>query len=287
MADSRYIVTVTAANFEQVVLEGSRSRPVLVDFWADWCAPCRQLMPILARLAEEFAGGFILAKIDTEAEQELAAQFGIRSLPTVQLFKDGRAVDQFMGALPEGEIRDFLKRHIESESDRLLAKAERLMNAGDTTTASGLIEKARSENPNNDRLFVADIQLKAAEGDMSAAAEMLERTPLTLANDPQIAVLRGRLGFAASLEGAPSADECVRLLDTDPNDSDSRYKLAAHQVIQGDYQPALDNLLELMRKDRAYGDDAARKGILMIFDLLGGEGDLVSAYRAKLSRALY
>jgi putative thioredoxin len=120
MADSPYIVTLTAANFEAVVIDGSFDRPVLVDFWADWCAPCRMLMPILAKLVDEYRGRFILAKLNTEEEQALAAQFGIRSLPTVQLFKDGRPVDQFMGALPEAQVREFLDRHVTSQKLRAL-----------------------------------------------------------------------------------------------------------------------------------------------------------------------
>jgi putative thioredoxin len=287
MADSPYVVTVTTANFEQVVLEGSRKQPVLVDFWADWCAPCRQLMPILAKLADEFRGAFILAKIDTEAEQALAAHFGIRSLPTVQIFKDSRPVDQFMGALPEGQVREFLLRHIERETDRLLARVEHELAAGNLAAASKLIDKARAEDPDDDRLFIAEVRLKAAQGDTAGAGEMLERVPLSLAADPQIAALRGQLGFAAALLEAPSAAECAARLETDPNDSDARYKLALHQVIAGDYHSGLENLLTLMQKDRAYGDDAARKGMLIVFDLLGGDGELVSAYRAKLARSLY
>jgi putative thioredoxin len=287
MANSPYVVTVTAANFEQVVLEGSREHPVLVDFWADWCAPCRQLMPILARLADEFAGAFILAKVDTEAEQELAAHFGIRSLPTVQLFKQGQPVDQFMGALPEAQIRDFLNRHIERQSDRLVVEALDRLAAGDLDGGARLIDAARAEDPDNSRLFIAEVQLKAARGDTKGAVELLEHTPLELAADPQIAALRGRLYFASAVAEAATANECADRLAADPDDSEARYQLAAHKVVAGDYQAALDLLLALMQRDRGYGDDAARKAVLMVFDLLGGEGDLVAAYRPKLARLLY
>jgi putative thioredoxin len=286
MADSPHVVNVTEANFEQVVVAGSAQRPVLVDFWADWCAPCRQLMPTLARLADEYGGAFLLAKVDTEAEQALAAAFGIRSLPTVQLFKDGRPVDQFMGALPEGQIREFLGRHIESESDRRLAAAAERMASGELDAAAALIAEVRAADPDNAKLFNAEVQLAMARGDHQAATELLERTPIELANDPELARLRGRLAFASAAVDAPPQAECESRLAADPTDSEARYSLAARQVLAGDYQGALDNLLALMQRDRGYGDDAARKGILMVFDLLGDDA-LVPTYRAKLSRLLY
>jgi len=287
MADSPYIVNLTAANFQQVLLEDSFQRPVLVDFWADWCAPCRQLMPILTKLADELKGQFILAKLDTEAEPEVAAQFGIRSLPTVQLFKDGRPVDQFMGALPESQVREFLSRHIARASDRLLDQARGLLAAGDIAGAERVIEQARNEDPDNSRVFIAEVQLKAATGDADGALALLEHTPVDLIDDPELAAIRGQLGFASALSGAPDAATLVQRLEANPNDSEARYQLAAHQVMGSDYEAALENLLTLLKKDRAFGDDAARKGMVAIFDLLGGSGELVSRYRAKMLSSLY
>lgn len=287
MTDSAHIAAVTAADFEQIVIQGSFERPVLVDFWADWCAPCRQLMPILSRLAEEFKGQFFLAKVDTEAEQALAAQFGIRSLPTVQLFKDGQAVDQFMGALPEGQIREFLLRHISRASDRLLDQARQAMADGDLSAATTLIERAERDDPDNSRIFIAKVQLKAAEGDAQGALELLEHTPLDLATDPDLAALRGRLAFSAAVTGAPPADALKATLEANLRDPEARYQLAAYQVLSGDNEAALENLLTLLKQDRQYGDDAARKGMVAIFDLLGGSGELVSRYRAKMLSSLY
>ncbi|MFD2113702.1 thioredoxin [Thiorhodococcus fuscus] len=287
MTHSPNVVIVTAENFQSIVLDGSFDRPVLVDFWAEWCAPCRMLMPLLAKLADEYGGRFLLAKVNTEEEQALAAQFGIRSLPTVQLFREGRAVDQFMGALPEPQIREFLDRHIPRASDGLLAQAQRLLAASDLDGARKLIEQTRTEDPDNVRLPLAELQLMAAEGDVTTALESIDALPIELINDPEVATLRGRLRFASALTDAPPENALTDRLQTNAKDSEARYLLAAHRVLRGDHAGALDLLLELMKRDRAYGEDAGRKGMLAVFDLLGGNGDLVANYRAKMMNALY
>jgi len=287
MADSPFIVTLTAQNFHQAVIAGSHERPVLVDFWADWCAPCRALMPVLAKLADQYAGKFLLAKLDTEAEREIAAQFGIRSLPTVQLFKDGKMVDQFMGALPEAQVRTFLDRHIPRESDILVARAEGLMADRNLGAAAPLIARAIELEPDHPQARIAEIRLKALSGDTQGAEDLIGRLPVDLLGDPQVVALSGQLRFANVLSSAEPEPQLQARLAANPGDSEARYQLAAHCIARSDFEAALGLLFELMRRDRAYGDDAGRKGMLLIFDLLGGTGDLVSRWRGRMFTAMH
>jgi putative thioredoxin len=287
MADSPHLVAVTAQNFRQVVIEGSYERPVLVDFWADWCAPCRALMPVLAKLAEEYRGRLLVAKLNTEEEQALAAQMGIRSLPTVQLYRDGRPVDQFMGALPEAQVRAFLEPYLPRESDSLLEQiGDRLM-VGDLAGAQAALDLARAKEPDNPRFFLVQVQIQAASGDTQGAEALLERVPPELAKDPEVLALRGQLRFANLAAGAPSEAELAARLVANPKDSEASFLLAARQAATGDFATALASLLALLKRDRAYGDDAARKTMILIFDLLGGEDPLVTAYRGKMLSVLY
>jgi putative thioredoxin len=287
MANSPFVVTLTSQNFQQVVIQGSRERPVLVDFWADWCAPCRALMPVLAKLADAYNGKFLLAKLDTEAERGLTAQFGIRSLPTVQLFRDGKPVDQFMGALPEAQVRAFLDRHIPREADLLVARAEALIGAGNLTDAAALIAQAQAAEPDHPGARIAEIRLKAVAGDTQAAEALIQSLPAGLLGDPAVAALRGQLRFANVLADARPEPELRARLAADPGDSGARYQLAAYRVAQGDFEGALAFLFDLMKHDRSYGDDAGRKGMLVIFGLLGGTGDLVSRWRGRMFTAMH
>ncbi len=287
MANSPYIVDVTAGDFGAIVLDGSRTRPVLVDFWAAWCNPCRMLTPVLERLVDEFQGDLILAKVDTEDQRELAAQFGIRSLPTVRLFKDGHPVDEFMGALPEQDIRAFLDKHISRASDDLVAQARSLINGGQVQEAVKLVEAARSSDPDNTRVQIAYAQLKATLGETEEAEAVLAALPPDDQDNPEVLELLARMQFDKAASSAPVPAVLEEALATDPEQSEARYQLAAHRVMEGDYEAALDLLMILMQKDRKYGDDAARKGMLKIFDLLGGSGELVARYRARMFNVLH
>lgn len=287
MADSPYVTAVTAESFHRIVIEGSHERLVLVDFWADWCAPCRMLMPMLASLANDYDGKLLVAKVNTEEEQALAAEYGIRSLPTVQLFKDGQPVDQFMGALPEPQVREFLERHLPRESNLFLTRARELLRAGNLEGAADLIARAREADPENDRVRLAEAGIEAATGNTQGAQAILDSLPRELAEDPEVTTLKGQVLFATLKNESPPEVELIARLENDPKDSDARHRLAAHWVVRGNFEGALDQLLELMKRDRAFDDDAGRKGMLMVFAMLGDERELVTRYRNRMLNALY
>jgi putative thioredoxin len=270
MADSPFIIDITRENFQQVI-EASFKVPVLVDFWASWCQPCLALMPILARLAEEYGGKFLLGKLNTEEEQEIAARFGIRSIPNVKLFRDGQPVDEFMGALPEAAVREFIDRHVARESDAKVAEALEQLRTGNAAGAVVLLDEAREADPDNPRVTLALAQAQAATGDVAAAEATL---------------LRSHLFFENELAGASAAPELEARLEADPEDHEALYQLALRKVVDQDYDAAMELLLELMRKDRSFGDDAGRSTLLKVFDMLGDD-PRVGRYRSRMASLLY
>lgn len=286
MSESPYIVDIDESNFEQIVLQGSHRVPVLVDFWASWCQPCQMLMPLLAKLADAYQGRFLLAKINTEEQQAIAAQFGIRSIPTVKLFKHGAAVDEFAGALPEARIREFLDRHLPRASDNQVANAEQLLVSGDYEGAIALLAEARDADPDNPRISATIARAYSAAGDLEAAEAELDRLPADQQDEPDIKQLRSMLFFDRIASSGDSPDVLDRHLQGNPGDSDVRYKLAACQVLANDIQGAMENLLQIMQKDRKYGDDAARLALLRLFDMLGDD-PAVTRYRARMFNLLH
>jgi putative thioredoxin len=285
MADSPFIMDVTRENYQQV-MEASFKVPVLLDFWAGWCQPCQVLMPILARLAEEYQGNFLLGKLNTEEEQEIAARFGIRSIPTVKLFRDGQPVDEFMGALPEQAVRQFLDRHVARKSDATVLEARERLLAEDADGAIALLNEAREHDRDNPRITLTLAQAQAALGDNAAAEATLDSLPADEQDKPEVATLRSQLFFECQVAGAPAATELEARLAADPGDSQALYQLALRKVVDQDYETAMGLLLELMQKDRSFGDDAGRRGLLKVFGLLGDD-PRVSRYRSRMASLLY
>jgi putative thioredoxin len=285
MADSPFIIDVTRENYHQV-MEASFKVPVLMDFWAGWCQPCQVLMPVLARLAEEYQGKFLLGKLDTEQEQEIAGQFGIRSIPTVKLFRDGQPVDEFMGALPEQAVRQFLDRHVARESDMHVVQAREHLLAGDVDAAIALLNEACQADPDNPRVRLTLAEAQATAGDVVAAEATLDSLPSGEKNKPEVATLRSRLYFQGQVAAADSAPELEARLAADPGDHEALLQLALRKVVDQDYETAMDLLLQLMQKDRSFGDDAGRRGLLKVFELLGDD-PRVSQYRRRMASLLH
>lgn len=290
MSESPHIVDVDEANFNDQVVENSRRVPVVVDFWADWCGPCKNLMPILAKLADEYAGGFILARVNTDEQQRLAQHFGVRSLPTVMIVRDGQIVDQFTGAQPEGQVRAILERHATPAvvaGNNEVQTALAAFAAGDLETARSTLEQAHAADPEDVEACVALARVTAAGGDAAAAERLLGNVPSNRADDPAVRAARAELQFARRLADAPAPEELNRRIAADAGDSEAAYYLALHQLARGDREGALEALFVLTRRDRAYGDDVARKTLVEIFDLLGGDDPLVKSYRRRLFTLMY
>lgn len=278
---SEHALDVGLADFQQQVLEESKQRPVVVDFWAPWCGPCKSLKPVLEKLAAEYGGKFLLAKINSDDNQELAARYGVRGIPSVKAFVDGEPVDEFSGALPEGEVRAFLDRLVPGPADELRQQAAAARIAGDAPGALALLAEASKLDPAHlgVRLDAAEIMLDLDE------AEEARRLIGSVADDaePRVPALKARLQFM----GAADQDETALAarVAANENDLEARLKLANVHVAAGRHEAGMDQLLEIVRRDRSFGDDIGRTTLLSVFNLLGGD-ERVSHYRRLLASAL-
>lgn len=277
------------ANFETDVLQASLQTPVLVDFWATWCGPCKTLGPILEKLADEYAGAFKLAKIDCDKEQQLAGMFGVRSIPTVVLIAGGQIVDAFSGALPESQVREFLKRHKIEPAARIEAPAQDVDDNAPAETpqaAVARIEQALAAAPDDAGLKLDLALAKARTGDTTNAQAMLDALPVELAGDDRAKALAALLAMRQSLAAIPPAADLLARVERDPRDFAALDGLGVRKLLGGDAQDAMQHWLSILAADRGWNEGLARKRLLDAFRIVHDDA-LVSATRRKMSSLLF
>ena len=290
MSATPYVFDATDASFEQLVIENSFHKPVLVDFWAEWCSPCKALMPVLAKIAEDYQGELLLAKVNCDIEQGVVMRLGIRSLPTVVLFKDGQPVDGFAGAQPESAIRAMLEPYVQlpaaPEAD-LLDSARAAFAEGRIGEAEALLKQLLSEDNQNAPALILYARCLAERGELGEAETVLNAVPAGDDHKQALAGARAQLTFLRQAADLPEVALLKSRLARDASDDEAAYQLAVQQLARQQYEPALDGLLTLFMRSRHYADGLPHKTLLQVFDLLGSDHPLVTQYRRRLYQALY
>ena len=272
---SQYVINTNLENFAADVLVNSNERPVLVDFWADWCGPCKSIAPVLEQLALEYDGGLLVVKVDTDAEQELAQQYGIRSLPTMMIFRDGEVVQQLVGAQPANAIKSALEPYMPRSGDGVLPNIQAARESGDLTGALAAAIAAVEADPSDHRLSLlqADIMLDLA--DMKGAQSVLSQLPVSVATSDEAKRIEGRLQLVGHAKQ-----------DTRDDEVGKRFRQAAEHAVAGEYEESLEILLELIVRHRDWEDGLVRETICKIFLQMDGEKQLLKTDRTRLARTL-
>ncbi|MFA6231353.1 MAG: thioredoxin [Rhodanobacter sp.] len=279
-----HVFDVDQQTFEAEVLQASLTTPVLVDFWATWCEPCKTLGPMLESLAAEYNGAFRLGKVDVDTQQELAGMFGIKSIPTVVLVKDGQVLDGFAGALPLGQLREFLSRHVQP----LEASTEDTSEV-EPETAEQAINRLQQEiasAPDKPELKLELALALMRAGNTTGAEAELTALPANLATDARALRLRSELELAHALEGAPEAVELQQRIQVDPADWAARDQLGVRLLLQGDAEGGLEQFLAILQKARDWNEGQAKKRLLAAFATLD-DADLVGRYRRRMASMLF
>ncbi len=289
---SGWVADTTTETFVQDVIDASRDHPVLVDFWAPWCGPCRQLTPLLEKIVNEAKGAMRLVKMNIDEHPAVAQQLRIQSIPAVYAFSGGRPVDGFMGALPESEVRAFIARLLGEEDlagdvGALLDAADAALSAGDVNAAAQAFAEVLNAEPENARAVAGMARCHAAVGDVDRARALLDQAPPSVADDPAITAVRAAIELAGDAAELPAPSKLESKVSKTPDDHALRFDFARSLLAHGDMARGMDELLTIVRKDRTWNDDAARKHLLKVFDALGAAHPEVVAGRRKLSSVLF
>ena len=278
------IVDITVENFQQIIIEASQDKLVLIDFWADWCEPCKDLMPILEKLAGEYSQPLILAKVDCEAQQEVAAQFGIRSLPTVMVVQNGQPVDGFAGVQPEQQIREMLAKYLPNPEDDLLATAGKAIQQGDYAEALPAAKEALALNPDNVNAKYMLIDCYIETGSIDTAKALLEEIKL-VDQDSRYKSLAGKIELAEQAADTPEIRQLQAAVEANPDDLQLKVDLAVQLQQANKAQDALELLYSVLKKELGFGD--ARKLMMDMVNALADGDPLKSEYRRKVYSLLY
>ena len=284
---SPYVFDASAENFRTLVLENSDKGPVLVNYWSPRAGPCLMLMPRLVRLATEFGGRFLLVMLNTDDLGGLAREHGVASLPTVKMFRRGQAVDTLHGAESEEVLRAFITKHIARVANAKYAAAIQAYRRGDMNNAVSQTAEAALAESDNSRLALDLVKLLVLQQRYAQADDLLSSLPSAIRGHPEIRVLSAHLSFIRAAQGAPSVETPERVIIDNPDDLAARYRLSAVKATQDDYEGAMEQLLEIVRRDNTFRDQAGRIGLDAIFVMLGEDDERVRRYRALLQQAIH
>jgi putative thioredoxin len=277
---------VSEQNFLQEVIEKSKTVPVVVDFWAPWCGPCQALKPILEKLAEEYQGKFFLAKVNADENQALSAQFGVRGIPSVKAVYNGEIINEFSGALPESAVRDFLAQIIPNDSEIKRQEAMTVYDSGDLQGALTLLNKAVALDENNFKAQINLAGLLFENHELQAAREIIEKLPANIQLEESVKELSTKIELSERTSGLPDKQTLLKQVKEDENNLQARLNLANHYISDQQYEDAFDLLFDVLKKDRHFGDDIARKTMLSVFTLLGPQDPRVRSARKTLASLL-
>ena len=286
MNAANYIVDIDESNAQTLLIEESQKRPVIVDFWADWCAPCKQLMPILEKLAAEYQGAFLLAKVNADEQQMLAQQLGVRSLPTVMVIKDGQPVDGFSGAQPESAVRDMLDKHLPSPQADSLVEAEQLLAEGDIPGALALFRGAWEDSGQKPEFTMAYAGALITASRLDEAEALLSDIKM-VDQDARFQQLMAQIELQRQAAQSPEIEALEADLASDEQNHEVRVKLAVQISSHGRYREALEHLLVVLRADRDWGNGEAKRVYLDMIATIGKGDPLAAEYQRKLFSLLY